>query len=72
MEQRLGLGIAFLTGTQLAHQLQRPDFVRMGAQDVPELLLSGGQLIVADKLGNSTSGRDFSNNNRNQYGDDQK
>ncbi len=41
MEQRLRLCIALLAGAQVAHQLKRPDFVRMSRQDVPELLLGG-------------------------------
>jgi hypothetical protein len=65
MEQRLGLCIAFLAASQFAHQLDRPDFVRMDTQDIPELPLGGGQLIVADELGDSSSGRNFTKGNGN-------
>jgi hypothetical protein len=42
----------------------------MDPEDVPELLLSGGQLIVVDKLGNSPFGWDFSRDYRNRHEDD--
>src|SRR6185437_7973438 len=63
MEKRLRLCIALLAYTEVAHQLKCPDFVWMRRQDVPKLLLSDGQLIVADELGNSRSSRDFTDDN---------
>jgi hypothetical protein len=39
----------------------------MDTQDIPELALSGGQLIVADELGNSSSGRNFAKGNGNHH-----